>query len=926
MKRTSIRRLWIGVALGIGLLVLLSAGLAAQAAPACPDPFEVRQADGLAITIVNCGDEFFNWQEDVAGNVVAFDEGSANWCYAAIAGEEIVPGPEAIGMARPAGVAYAPVRKINRIDIAPLLQNVNRSAGIDASGSAGYGESGMPVVTHEKNRQPLLVLLIEYNNRQFSTFYSTAVGKDTTGYWSNHFFGNSGKTVNTYFAEVSGPFNLQFTQPNFTVANGTTITSGLPSGVSSVLIKDGVALVRLNRNHPDSRDSKVIRADVDLAFNAVKGKINFSGVAKTVNPGPGGAVVNGYSYLCQDFNISTVFAGFEASGSSGGTPEVWAHANYYRNTFSIGGVAKQRTIAINASNMAMQSYTAQGELYNAATSMSLGVSCHELGHILGLPDLYSYIGGVDIGSYSVMAYGSWGTDQLMGSTDTKAGNTPTHLDAWSKIRLGFVTPVQVTPTTYWRNNLNSAAGSSYNTLKIAPASGTQYFLVENRQLVGYDRGLWRAGVTTGGILIWHIDEAAFDAKNDGDTNANGNNFHRGADLENYQKTFIGTATTGSPFYVQGGRFDAGTTPNSNFHQAGHDTNLAYHFDCHPQTIASGVQIRVNSPYGSVMNVETGPFVAVTGITNVPTGTPMGVQLALTGTVNPSNASNQAITWSVVSAGTTGATIIGGNTLNPPNIGTVTIRATIVDGLAVGTNYTQDFVVTVAAPDFTLNQSGTYAFPAAVFGYPLPASLSVQVNNVGAVPTGPISIAISDAGSFTLSAASLPSIGVSAGSTFSVVPKTGLVQGTTYTATVTVSGVGVTRSFNVSFTVNVSPNKDIIAVSSPAFISSSGTTITANVDSGTASLTVALTVSPGATWKLYSDAARTNEITSKGMNLAVGANTAYIRVTAQDGSTKDYTLTITRAQPKGIFGTKPQYNQWYHYLMFFFLFGFIWMWF
>jgi len=33
-----------------------------------------------------------------------------------------------------------------------------------------------------------------------------------------------------------------------------------------------------------------------------------------------------------------------------------------------------------------------------------------------------------------------------------------------------------------------------------------------------------------------------------------------------------------------------------------------------------------------------------------------------------------------------------------------------------------------------------------------------------------------------------------------------------------------------------------------------------------------------------------------------------------------------SSPKGIFGTKPQYNQWWHYLLFFFCFGFIWMWF
>jgi hypothetical protein len=30
--------------------------------------------------------------------------------------------------------------------------------------------------------------------------------------------------------------------------------------------------------------------------------------------------------------------------------------------------------------------------------------------------------------------------------------------------------------------------------------------------------------------------------------------------------------------------------------------------------------------------------------------------------------------------------------------------------------------------------------------------------------------------------------------------------------------------------------------------------------------------------------------------------------------------------KGILGTNPKYDQWYHYILFFLCFGFIWMWF
>jgi len=68
-------------------------------------------------------------------------------------------------------------------------------------------------------------------------------------------------------------------------------------------------------------------------------------------------------------------------------------------------------------------------------------------------------------------------------------------------------------------------------------------------------------------------------------------------------------------------------------------------------------------------------------------------LSLSGTVTPTNATNRTITWSVKNAGTTGATIKG-NTLTTTGGGTVTVTATIANGKAPGTPYTQDFPITI----------------------------------------------------------------------------------------------------------------------------------------------------------------------------------------------------------------------------------------
>jgi hypothetical protein len=99
---------------------------------------------------------------------------------------------------------------------------------------------------------------------------------------------------------------------------------------------------------------------------------------------------------------------------------------------------------------------------------------------------------------------------------------------------------------------------------------------------------------------------------------------------------------------------------------------------------------------NIVRAAGSQFVAVTGITDVPTSATAQAPLVLTGTVNPSNATNQTIIWSVRDAGTTGATI-GGNTLTATAAGTVTVTATIVNGATATTNYTQDFSINVSPP-------------------------------------------------------------------------------------------------------------------------------------------------------------------------------------------------------------------------------------
>ena len=122
----------------------------------------------------------------------------------------------------------------------------------------------------------------------------------------------------------------------------------------------------------------------------------------------------------------------------------------------------------------------------------IGVICHETGHFLGLPDLYDY--GYDsrgVGYFCLMAGGSWGN----------GGATPVHFSAWCKTDLGWVTPTDITLGGPY---MISQVETNQEIYKLqGPFASTEYFLVENRQGVGFDVSL---PGTERGIVIYHVDE------------------------------------------------------------------------------------------------------------------------------------------------------------------------------------------------------------------------------------------------------------------------------------------------------------------------------------------------------------------------------------------------------------------------------------
>ena len=109
----------------------------------------------------------------------------------------------------------------------------------------------------------------------------------------------------------------------------------------------------------------------------------------------------------------------------------------------------------------------------------------------------------------------------------------------------------------------------------------------------------------------------------------------------------------------------------------------------------------SQPFTITVGSSSGSFEPVTGLTRgMPSSVDAGTPLTLSAVVSPSNATNQTIAWKINPVGTTdmNADIVNGNILNTTSPGNqVVVTATITNGVGVGTDYTQDFTITVNPP-------------------------------------------------------------------------------------------------------------------------------------------------------------------------------------------------------------------------------------
>jgi|GEM_PF-2505416 len=225
------------------------------------------------------------------------------------------------------------------------------------------------------------------------------------------------------------------------------------------------------------------------------------------------------------------------------------------------------------------------------------------------------------------------------------------------------------------------------------------------------------------------------------------------------------------------------------------------------TVEDGEDIRVSisNPAGFTINpslrdvavfvADTEPsFIEVVRIDDLPTTAVAGTTLTLTGTVYPPNATNRTIVWSIP-PGTTGATITG-DVLNAAVMGTITVRASVVNGLLSGLPFTYDFEITVTSDEDFVQVTNITLTSAATVQAGTPLVLAGAVVPSDATNTA-ISWSVVDVGTTgaTITRSSPYTLNTTAAGTATI--RASVLNGTP-------TGLAFTRDFDITVTEGAPP--------------------------------------------------------------------------------------------------------------------------
>ena len=419
------------------LSMLFAFGIAANAVPAKKLQKVITLANGTQVSVELRGDEYLSWWEGTDGTA-----------YRTTATDENVFEAFDLEAQKPAAAARRARTEQGRVARLARVKNSLKGADDKMRGLGGDH------ITY-KGVKKGLVVLVDFKNKKFADghdleYYKNVInGKDFT----DEEEGYVGSVRDYFLAQSNGQFELDF---------------------------DVVGPVTMSKNYgyygndgAYQKDEKVYEM-IKEASDAIQDQVNLKDYDWD---GDGEAD-----------QVFFLYAGLgQASGGSAGT--VWPHESELR--YWPCGVLSYPTGKINTYACAneLQPETQGSSRYISA---GIGTICHEFSHCLGFADMYDTTGGGGYGMsvFDVMDQGSYNGN----------GFVPCNYTAFERIYAGWVEAIELMdPATV--KDMKSVSDYGRPFIMYNYKNTNEYFLLENRQNTGWDKGLYGSN----GLLIVHVN-------------------------------------------------------------------------------------------------------------------------------------------------------------------------------------------------------------------------------------------------------------------------------------------------------------------------------------------------------------------------------------------------------------------------------------
>lgn len=437
------------------IILFLHSIIAVWAIPARPGGMLKTQPDGSIITLYLHGDEYLHYHTTEDGYSVVKDR-NGYYVYAQSSQGCLIPTGR---------IAHSPLSRSTEERIwlqgiekhqRPVLKDeklLEREAEMSRRAHARRAAiKGAPLYDYSNFKS--LVILVQFNDRKFSMpnskqLFSDIFSKENYKGFDDTPLGQYTGSVRDYFFDNSnGRFLPQF---------------------------DIVGPITIDFSQYDANGSENARILTKAAIEAADSQVDFS-----LYDGDEDGVVD---------MVYFVFAGLTSSESDD-ERLIWPHAG----TIWDNGYVTLDGIQLGQYACSSEFLGSDSEYFGDVLHISgIGTICHEISHVLGLPDLYDTDGETNglcdhPNEWSIMSEGGY----------QNHGLTPTGYTLYERYALGFATPELIDePGNYTLPPI----GESNKGYRLNTPVENEFFLLENRQT----KSKWDQYLPGHGMLVFRVD-------------------------------------------------------------------------------------------------------------------------------------------------------------------------------------------------------------------------------------------------------------------------------------------------------------------------------------------------------------------------------------------------------------------------------------